>query len=57
MILFTSQYNVADPDGGFSVENIPCLGLFGLATFTASKRTKEIGIRKVIGATTHDLVF
>ncbi|MCF0062818.1 ABC transporter permease [Dyadobacter chenwenxiniae] len=35
---------------------ISCLGLFGLATFTASKRTKEIGIRKVIGATTGDLV-
>lgn len=36
---------------------ISCLGLFGLATFTASKRTKEIGIRKVIGATTGDLVI
>ncbi|MHA4740669.1 ABC transporter permease [Dyadobacter sp. MSC1_007] len=35
---------------------ISYLGLFGLATFTASKRTKEIGIRKVIGATTGDLV-
>ncbi|GGH26684.1 ABC transporter permease [Dyadobacter endophyticus] len=35
---------------------ISCLGLFGLATFTATKRTKEIGIRKVIGATTSDLV-
>lgn len=36
---------------------ISCLGLFGLATFTASKRTKEIGIRKVIGATTCDLLL
>ncbi len=30
---------------------IACLGLFGLASYTVEKRTKEIGIRKVVGAT------
>jgi predicted permease len=36
---------------------ISCLGLFGLAAFTAQRRKKEIGIRKVIGASAARVVF
>ena len=35
---------------------ISCLGLFGLAAFSAEQRNKEVAVRKVLGATVSDLV-
>lgn len=36
---------------------VSCLGLFGLASFNAEERTKEIGVRKVLGATMNQLIL
>ena len=44
------QYGQIFTSASFLAIFIACLGLFGLATFTVEQRTKEIGIRKVMGA-------
>jgi putative ABC transport system permease protein len=50
--LYASEQHMANTATIFSLLAvfIACLGLFGLAAFTAEQRTKEIGIRKVLGA-------
>ena len=56
--LYESEDARAQTFAGFALLAVvvACLGLFGLAAFTAERRTKEIGIRKVLGARTRDIV-
>lgn len=57
--LYRSEERQAQMFGVFSAFAIfvATLGLFGLASFTTERRTKEIGIRKVMGASVRDIVM
>ncbi|PSL44699.1 FtsX-like permease family protein [Chitinophaga niastensis] len=57
--LYASEMRVAALSRHFAVLAIliSCLGLFGLTAFTAQKRQREIGIRKVLGATVSDVLI
>jgi len=57
--MYSSEKRLAKTFGIFAglAIIIACLGLFALAAFTAEQRTKEIGIRKTLGASVSSIVF
>ena len=54
---FRNELRIGQLSGFFTILAIfiSCLGLFGLASFIAEQRTREIGVRKVLGATVFNL--
>ena len=56
--LYRSEQSVMSLTGMFSAicVFISCLGLFGLASFTTEQRTKEIGVRKVLGSSSWQII-
>ena len=57
--LYNTEKRMGTVFGIFTLLSIlvACLGLFGLATYTAERRTKEIGVRKVLGASVQGIVL
>jgi len=57
--LYRTEQRIGRISGAFSLLAIllSCLGLFGLASYMAERRTNEIGVRKILGASTPKLVF
>lgn len=57
--LYKAESNLSKVAGTFSILAIvvACLGLFGLASFNAEQRKKEIGIRKVLGSSVQQIIL